>query len=229
MPDEKQKILSIIKSLERDYQAGKVSPQKYRYYMAKYQDRLRYLDKNAATNRIRSMQGKPAPDIRRNRQRYDDAKNKRRKEEKGLVQKYIINPKKDDRDLNKKTKKAMDSSTYKLFAVLILVIGLTLGIAVGIFAMDFEDLSVVHSDALVVDTSFPDISKVTIEDNNTSTHSNDNADTSDDSQNNDHSGTNDDQSSNTQPGGSSDGGGQGSGDGGGQGSGTGGGQTSETV
>lgn len=228
MPDEKQKILSIINSLERDYRAGKVSPQKYRYYMAKYQDRLRYLDKNAATNRIRSMQGKPAPDIRRNRQRYDDARNKRKKEENGLVQKYIINPKKDDRDLNKKNKKSMDSSTYKLFTVLILVIGLTLGIAVGVFAMNFEDLSVVHSDALVVDTSFPDISKVTIDKNDTSTQSTSNADTSDSSQSEDSYVPRDDSSSSTQPGGSTDSGGQNQGSGTGDGSNTGGGQDSGT-
>lgn len=229
MPDEKQKILNIIQSLERDYQTSKISPQKYRYYMAKYKERLRYLDKNAATNRIRSMQGKPAPDIRRNRKRYDDARNKRKKEENGLVQKYIINPKKDDRDLNKKNKKSMDSGTYKLLAILILVIGLTLGIAVGIFAMDFEDLSVVHSDALVVDTSFPDISKVTIKDNETSTQSNDDVDSDDNSQNADHSGSSNNPSSGTTPGGSGEGGGQGSGEGGGQGSGSGGGQDSGTT
>lgn len=229
MPDEKQKILSIMKSLERDYRAGKVSPQKYRYYMAKYQDRLRYLDKHAATNRIRSMQGKPAPDIRRNRNRYNDARN-RQEEKNGLVQKYIINPKKDDRDLNKKNKKSMDSSTYKLFTVLILVIGLTLGIAVGVFAMNFEDLSVVHSDALVVDTSFPDISNVTIDKNDTSTQSTDNADTGDDTQSEDQyvSGGGS-SSSNTQPGGAVDSGGQNPGGTTGDSSNTGGGQDSGTV
>lgn len=168
MPDEKQKILNIISSLEEDYKAGKVSPTKYRYYKAKYQDRLKYLDKNAATNRIRSMQGKPAPDIRRKRKKYDNAKSKSMKEQNDLVQKYIINPKKGDKDLNKKKKKPMNSGAYKLFIVLILIIAFTIGMAVGIFGMDFGDLSAVNSNSIVEDTAFPDLSNVTIETNKTS-------------------------------------------------------------
>lgn len=169
MPDEKQKILNIMRSLERDYRAGKVSPKKYRYYMAKYQDRLNYLDKNAATNRIRSMQGKPSPDIRRKRKKYDDVKNKRKKEENDLVQKYIIDPKKGDKDLQKKKKKSKDSGTFKLFVILILIIGFTAGISVGIFAMNFQDLSVVNSNALVEDTAFPDLTNITVEETTNTT------------------------------------------------------------
>lgn len=167
--DEKQKILNVMKRLERDYKEGNISPKKYKYYMAKYQDKLSYLNKNEATNRIRSMQGKPTPDLRSNRQRYDAAKNRRRREESDLVQKYIINPKKGDKDLNKKEKKPMDSGTYKLLVVLILAIGFTAGMAVGVFGLDFSDLSVVNSNALVEDTSFPDLSNVTLEVENTTT------------------------------------------------------------
>lgn len=169
VPNEKQKILNIMRSLERDYHAGKASTKKYRYYMAKYQDRLNYLDKNAATNRIRSMQGKPSPDIRRKRKKYDDAKNKRKKEENDLVQKYIIDPKKGDKDLQRNKKKSKDSGTFKLFVILILIIGFTAGISVGIFAMNFQDLSVVNSNALVEDTAFPDLTNITVEETKNTT------------------------------------------------------------
>lgn len=159
-----------MRSLEEDYKAGKVSPKKYKFYMAKYNDRLRYLDKNAATNRIRSMQGKPAPDTQRRRKKYKKAADKRRKEENDLVQKYIIDPKKGDKNLNAKKKKEMKSGTYKLLIVLILVIAFTIGISAGIFVFDFQEMSVVNSNALVEDTAFPDLGNVTVDTNETSNY-----------------------------------------------------------
>lgn len=167
MSREKQKVLSIMQNLDRDYKAGKISPQKYKYFKAKYQQQLNDLDKFEATNRIRSMQGKRPPNIN-NRKKARKKKTDRRKEEKDLVQKYIVNPKKEDKDFNKK--KSGNSGTYKLLVVLTLVIAFTIGISVGIFALDFDDLSVVNADAIVVDTSFPTTENITGDAKNNSTN-----------------------------------------------------------
>ena len=39
---------------------AKISEEKYRYFRSKYEDKLNTLDARDATNRIRSMQGKPS-------------------------------------------------------------------------------------------------------------------------------------------------------------------------
>ncbi len=171
MSGKKQKLLSIMRSLDKDYKAGKISKEKYVFFKAKYQDQLNSLDKYEATNRIRSMQGKRPPNLNK-KEKAKRRKVDRKKEEKDLVQKYIVNPKKGDKDFKKN--KSMDSGTYKLFVVLTLVIAFTIGISVGIFALDFEDMSVVNADAIVLDTSFPDTSNVTVEVEKTNTTTTDN-------------------------------------------------------
>lgn len=49
-----------MRSLDADYAHGKISEEKYRYFRSKYEDKLNTLDARDATNRIRSMQGKPS-------------------------------------------------------------------------------------------------------------------------------------------------------------------------
>ncbi|MCF0226048.1 MAG: endoglucanase, partial [Methanobrevibacter sp.] len=168
MPNDKQKLLNIMRSLDNDYKAGKLSPERYRYFKAKYQERLNDLNKYEATNRIRSMQGKgkPYPNKRRRKVRKRSL-DERNKEKNDLVQKYIINPKKGDKQFNKKVKESKDSGTNKLLIVLILIIAFTIGISVGIFAFDFNSMSVVNSDGIVLDTSFPDTGNVTLNETNT--------------------------------------------------------------
>lgn len=181
MHNDKQKLLMIMRNLESDYRNGKISVEKYRYFRSKYEDKLNALDAKEATSRIRSMQGKSQPknvDLRKRPTR--DPK----REEQDLVQKYIINPKKGDKNLSKKQKKPMDSSSFKLFAVLVLVIGFAVGIGFGVFTFDFGNMSVAAAEATVEDTAFPvdEINVTNTTDSNSSSESSDNeVDTSYDS------------------------------------------------
>ena len=154
MSDDRDKLLGIMNNLESDYRSGKISAEKYSYFRSKYEDKLNSIDARDATKRIRSMQGKPSTENRKKRSKKP-TKNKR-KQEQDLVQKYIINPKKSDATYNKKKKSAMDSGTFKLLLLLILVVGFTAGIAYGIFNFDFGTISQVDTVAVVDDTAFPE-------------------------------------------------------------------------
>ena len=95
MPNDKEKLLKVMHSLDADYAHGKISEEKYRYFRSKYEDKLNTLDARDATNRIRSMQGKPSGKRKTNPK--PPKLNKKKTEEPDLVQKYIINPKKNKR------------------------------------------------------------------------------------------------------------------------------------
>ena len=62
MPNDREKLLKIMDSLESDYKSGKISAEKYSYFRSKYEDKLNSIDAQEATRRIRSMQGKPSSD-----------------------------------------------------------------------------------------------------------------------------------------------------------------------
>ena len=165
MSSDKDKLLQIMASLESDYSHGKISREKYIYFRSKYEDRLNALDAREATNRIRSMQGKPS----------DSPKNKKpikneKKEDEDLVQKYIINPKKGD---SKKESVPMDSGTFKLLAILILAIGFTVGAGFGVFNFDFGSYANINASAIVTDTAFPDVADIHVNTTDTNTLSND--------------------------------------------------------
>ena len=162
MPNDKEKLLKVMRSLDADYAHGKISEEKYRYFRSKYEDKLNTLDARDATNRIRSMQGKPS-DNRRTAPKPPKL-NKKKKEEPDLVQKYIINPKKGDKDFNKEKKPPMDNGTFKLIAVLVLVIGFTAGIGYGVLTFDFGNISVTDAQAIVEDTAFPEVEEVKVND-----------------------------------------------------------------
>lgn len=162
MPNDKEKLLKVMRSLDADYAHGKISEEKYRYFRSKYEDKLNTLDARDATNRIRSMQGKPSGKRKTNPK--PPKLNKKKKEEPDLVQKYIINPKKGDKDFNKEKKPPMDSGTFKLIAVLVLVIGFTAGIGYGVLTFDFGNISVTDAQAIVEDTAFPEVEEVKVND-----------------------------------------------------------------
>ena len=168
MSNDKEKLLQIMASLESDYAHGKISKEKYVYFRSKYEDRLNALDAREATNRIRSMQGKPS-DSPNNRKPIRNEK----KEDEDLVQKYIINPKKVDKQIEQKA--PMDSGTFKLVAILILAIGFTVGAGVGVFNFDFGAFANTNTSAIVTDTAFPNVADVhvnTTASSNVSSHSN---------------------------------------------------------
>ena len=135
MSNDKDKLLEIMASLETDYAHGKISREKYIYFRSKYEDKLNALDAKEATDRIRSMQGKPSNSPKKEKKPINEDK----KEEEDLVQKYIINPKKGDKELKKRA--PMDSDTFKLVAILILAVGFTVGAAFGVFNFDFQSFS----------------------------------------------------------------------------------------
>lgn len=162
MPNDKEKLLKVMRSLDADYAYGKISEEKYRYFRSKYEDKLNTLDARDATNRIRSMQGKPSGKRKTNPK--PPKLNKKKKEEPDLVQKYIINPKKGDKDFNKEKKPPMDNGTFKLIAVLVLVIGFTAGIGYGVLTFDFGNISVTDAQAIVEDTAFPEVEEVKVND-----------------------------------------------------------------
>ena len=138
--------------LDADYAHGKISEEKYRYFRSKYEDKLNTLDARDATNRIRSMQGKPSGKRKTNPK--PPKLNKKKKEEQDLVQKYII----------KEKKPPMDNGTFKLIAVLVLVIGFTAGIGYGVLTFDFGNISVTDAQAIVDDTAFPEVEEVKVND-----------------------------------------------------------------
>lgn len=162
MPNDKEKLLKVMRSLDADYAHGKISEEKYRYFRSKYEDKLNTLDARDATNRIRSMQGKPSGKRKTNPK--PPKLNKKKKEEPDLVQKYIINPKKGDKDFNKEKKPPMDNGTFKLIAVLVLVIGFTAGIGYGVLTFDFGNISVTDAQAIVEDTAFPEVEEIKVND-----------------------------------------------------------------
>ena len=162
MPNDKEKLLRVMRCLDADYAHGKISEEKYRYFRSKYEDKLNTLDARDATNRIRSMQGKPSGKRKTNPK--PPKLNKKKEEEQDLVQKYIINPKKGDKDFNKEKKPPMDNGTFKLIAVLVLVIGFTAGIGYGVLTFDFGNISVTDAQAIVEDTAFPEVEEVKVND-----------------------------------------------------------------
>ena len=171
MSDDREKLIRVMENLESDYRSGKISAEKYSYFRSKYEDKLNSIDARDATRRIRSMQGKASTGTGNKRQKKP-TKNKK-KEEQDLVQKYIINPKKSDAKYNKQKKPPMDSGTFKLLLILILVIGFTAGIGYGIFNLDFGSLSQSETVAVVDDTAFPEFNETVAANNTTAkTYSN---------------------------------------------------------
>ena len=166
MSDDRDKLLKIMSSLEKDYRSGKISAEKYSYFRSKYEDKLNTIDAQAATRKIRSMQGKPADNTRKRKRSKKPTGNKK-KEEQDLVQKYIINPKKGDKQVEPKV--PMDSGTFKLVAILVLAIGFTVGAGFGVFNFDFGAFTNTNASAIVTDTAFPNVADVHV---NTTTSSN---------------------------------------------------------
>ncbi|MGX8694122.1 MAG: endoglucanase [Methanobrevibacter sp.] len=162
MSDDREKLLKIMSSLEDDYRSGKISADKYSYFRSKYEDKLNTIDAKAATRRIRSMQGKSTGNTTKRKKRSRKPTVNKKKQEQDLVQKYIINPKKGDAKYNKTKKSSMDSGTFKLLLLLILVIGFTAGVAYGIFSFDFDDVPDANSVAIVQDTAFPEIKETNV-------------------------------------------------------------------
>lgn len=183
MSNDREKLLDVMKSLEHDYRSGKISAEKYSYFRSKYEDKLNSIDAQEATRRIRSMQGK-SPSGSKNRKKTRKPTVNKEKQKEDLVQKYIINPKKDDAKYNKKQKTPMDGGTFKLLLLLVLVLGFTVGVGFGVFNFDFNAVSDTAPVAIVQDTAFPEFTQDVVQNTTTtqynSSYSYDSDDSSDD-------------------------------------------------
>lgn len=168
MSSDRDKLLAIMDSLEADYNSGKLSAEKYSYFRSKYEDKLNAIDARDATKRIRSMQGKSLYKQSNEKRSKKPTINKKKDNRQDLVQKYIINPKKDDAKYNKPKKEPMDTGTFKLLLLLVLVLGFTVGVGYGVFNLDFNSISNAHSVAIVQDTAFPEFT-IDIAENTTQT------------------------------------------------------------
>ena len=65
----------------------------------------------------------------------------------------------------------MDSGTFKLLLLLVLVVGFTVGVGYGVFNLDFDNISETTTVAIVTDTAFPEIHEDIVE-NTTYTYDN---------------------------------------------------------
>lgn len=163
MSSDRDKLLAIMDSLDADYKSGKLSAEKYSYFRSKYEDKLNAIDARDATKRIRSMQGKSLSKPSNEKRSKKLTSNKKKDNRQDLVQKYIINPKKDDVKYNKPKKQPMDSGTFKLLLLLVLVLGFTVGVGYGVFNLDFNSISNAQSVAIVQDTAFPEFTQDIVE------------------------------------------------------------------
>ena len=72
----------------------------------------------------------------------------------------------------------MGGGTFKLVALLVLVVAFTAGVSYGIFSFDFDTVSNANAVAIVEDTAFPEIT-VDMVNNTTTVDKNDTANTDD--------------------------------------------------
>jgi len=211
-----------MQELKKDYHAGNISEDKYRYLSKEYSNRLSNLD---ATNRIRNMQGRKNSKMPPSKSVQRSMAEASRKEDQDLVNKYVVKPK--EEKTAKKSPEVSNKGKYAILAVVFLIGAFLVGISFGLFSGPQN--AVPATSVMIDDTSFPDFlanaSNVTI-----------NADTSDSSNENTDTSTSTDGSNSS---GSDDGSGDDSGDGsdgdsdqggsnGGSGSGSDGGSTSNT-
>lgn len=87
MNPDRKKLMQILDNLQRDYEAGLISEEKYLYLSDQYRHKIETIE---VSDRIRAMQGKEeTPSSIRSR--HDDSQKYREEKEK-LVRKYIHNP-----------------------------------------------------------------------------------------------------------------------------------------
>lgn len=169
MNQDKMKLMQILKNLERDYNDGLISEEKYIYLSNQYRHKIDTID---TSNRIRTMQGKKKVSPRPY-SRYEDANyQKSRDEDERLVEKYIHNP--ESYNINsrgKKTKSGGTSPWYIALAVIFLLFAFGAGISFGIFSentnSDVGDI--ITASATINDTAFPEV-KQTYKYNRTSNY-----------------------------------------------------------
>ena len=169
MNQDKKKLMQILDNLERDYNDGLISEEKYIYLSNQYKHKI---DTIGASNRIRTMQGKKKVAPPSSSRYADDNYQKNRDEDERLVEKFIHNP--ESYNINSKRRQNKSSGTspwYIVLAVVFLLLAFGAGISFGIFSGGFDNDvgDIITTGATINDTAFPEV-KTTYKSNYTSNY-----------------------------------------------------------
>ncbi len=198
-----------MQELKKDYEAGNISEDKYKYLSNQYSNRIANLD---ATNRIRNMQGRQTIKKHNSGPAQRSMAEASKKEDQDLINKYVVKPKGNE---NVKTNvKVSNKGKYAILAVVCLIGAFLVGISFGLFTG--PQTTIPTASVMVDDTAFPNFlvnaTNSTTDTNSStstdvSTDTNSSSDSSDSGNSDDNSNDNGGQDSgdNTDPG-SSDGG-----------------------
>lgn len=146
---DNQKLLRIIQELKKDYQAGNISEDKYKYLFKEYSNRLANLD---AKNRIRNIKGRkndkrlPSKSVQRSMAEASG------KEDQDLLNKYVVRMK--EEKTTKKNPEVSNKGKYAILAVICLIGAFLVGISFGLF--NGPQNAVPANSVMINDTSFPD-------------------------------------------------------------------------
>ncbi len=153
MNPDRKKLMQILSNLERDYEAGLISEEKYLYLSDQYRHKIETIE---VSDRIRAMQGKEeTPSSIKSR--VDDSQKYREEKEK-LVRKYIHNP--ETYTVSKKPEESSSTSPwYIALAVVFLLVAFGAGITFGMSSIGLGgDVGDIISDgATINDTAFPEV------------------------------------------------------------------------
>jgi len=126
MSQDKEKLMRILSNLERDYEAGLISEDKYIYLSNQYKHKIETID---VSNRIRAMQGRSPSDS--SRVEVNEIENQ--EENDRLVRKYLQNPEPYTKSRPKQEKEESGGSKwYILVATVFLLVAFGVGISFGI-------------------------------------------------------------------------------------------------
>ena len=174
MSQDKQKLMQILNNLEKDYEEGLISEEKFIYLSNQYKHKIETID---VSNRIRAMQGRKGSDesSRYARDRIQEGCDRfcsyciipyargpvrSREEDENLVRKYIQNP--ESYTFSKPEKKEEKSSPwYSVLAIVFLLVAFGVGITFGIstFGIDGSIPDIIGGTATINDTAFPQVVK----------------------------------------------------------------------
>ena len=153
MNPDRKKLMQILKNLERDYEAGLISEEKYLYLSDQYKHKIETIE---VSDRIRAMQGKEETPSSLNSK--NDVSERYREEKEQLVRKYIHNP--ETYNISNKPKESSSTSPwYIALAVVFLLIAFGAGITFGMSSIGFDG-DVAHmlsGSATINDTAFPEV------------------------------------------------------------------------
>ncbi|MDR0900269.1 MAG: hypothetical protein LBM26_01275 [Methanobrevibacter sp.] len=181
-----------MKELEKDYQEGHISKEKYQYLHKEYQSRLATIN---ATDKVRTMQSRKKPINSKTKTSHRNMADSSKIKDKDLVDKYVVNAGKNQKqDINISNK-----GKYAIIAVVFLIMAFMGGISFGLFN-DFQATSPANVVVTINDSAFPEVeSNVTknVNMNSSSIDNSTNTDRNSDSDSN--SDSNDDSDSNSNP------------------------------